>query len=248
MNSSNTFDGLRNYPISSNAASSMHLFWNQGIQLFKSVEATIQVNNTPSSKDIYFWALQVEFSKNGKRVGGAHTGLQHHNSYPSSSAINWGGYNSEGLELDGSESELTSAINNQNTRDYPWANGVAYTYKISQSLNSKNWTASVRNNQTGIETVIRELFIDADYIAAPMVWTECFARCDAESVSVNWSDLKTIDQDGTVTNIDQVRVNYQKLSDGGCINTNSSVSNNNFVQTTNTGRTNLDGTLLSINN
>ena len=230
-------------PTSSNRASSFHLNWEMPTVPLAEVRATIEVLDPPSVPMLYFWALQVSFMGPTGRIGGAHIGLQHHPSYPGNGAINWGGYRDGAGELEGSVSDLPSALNNINTRTHPWQPHRRYSLRVHRSP-ERGWRGSVIDEATGHETIIRDLWVDADYLGSPVVWSEVFAHCDHASAAVRWSDLVGIGMDGTRHDINAVRVNYQTHVDGGCANTDSSIDDDGFVQRTATERTNQTGHVL----
>ncbi len=232
-------------PTSSNRASSFHLFWNGPPEPLREVRATIEVIEPPTVDRLYFWALQASFSDRGGRVGGAHFGLQHHPQYPGSGAVNWGGYHDRGGELEGSVSELPSALDNVNTRNYRWSPGVRYRYRIYRSPD-RGWRGSITDLGTGVETVVRDLWVDGDELVSPMVWTECFADCGEPSAAVRWTDLEADTVSGRTVTVATVRTNYQSHADGGCSNTNSSVELGGFVQRTTTDRRARTGTTLRL--
>lgn len=232
-------------PTSSNRASSFHLNWEMPTVPLAEVRATIEVLDPPSVPMLYFWALQVSFMGPTGRIGGAHIGLQHHPSYPGNGAINWGGYRDGAGELEGSVSDLPSALNNINTRTHPWQPHRRYTLRVYRSP-ERGWRGSVIDEATGHETIIRDLWVDADYLGSPVVWSEVFAHCDHTSAAVRWSDLIGIEVDGTRHDVHAVRVNYQTHADGGCANTESSVDDVGFVQRTTTTRTNHTGHILTL--
>ena len=72
--------------------------------------------------------------------------------------------------------------------------------------------------------VIRDLWAPGDRLVSPMVWSEVFARCDAVPVRVAWSNPTAIDERGGVHRVQSARVNYQSVADGGCSNTEVSVT------------------------
>ncbi|MBK9297874.1 MAG: hypothetical protein IPN02_13790 [Candidatus Microthrix sp.] len=72
--------------------------------------------------------------------------------------------------------------------------------------------------------VIRDLWAPGDRLVSPMVWSEVFARCDAVPVRVAWSNPTAIDERGNVHRVQSARVNYQSVADGGCSNTEVSVT------------------------
>lgn len=197
---------------------------------------------------LYFWALQVSFTKAGSRVGGAHFGLQYHPDYPANGAVNWGGYADAGGELKGSTSELPSALNNINTRTYPWEPNRPYRYKIFRSPQGNGWRGSITDLSSGQETVVRDLHVDADAMTSPMVWSEVFAHCDHPSAAIRWTGLQAKEANGSAIKPQSVRLNYQTYIDGGCANTNTSVEDNSggLIQRTNTIRTQPTGAILNI--
>ena len=194
------------YPASSNRASSMHLVWELPSRLDPVVEvrATIEVLDRPRAAELWFWALQATFGA----AGGAHLGLQWHPAHPGSTAVNFGGYDHGGRELPGSESPLPSALANANTRDFPWRPVHPYVLAIRRS--GDGWEGSI----DGI--AVRTLWCGGREIVAPMVWTECFARCDAPPASVRWSALAVRTAAGATVAVDRARPNYQSVADGGC--------------------------------
>jgi hypothetical protein len=232
-------------PTSSNGASSMHLFWMSTVHPFAELRATIEVVEPPTVPRLYFWALQASFEDEGKIKGGAHFGLQHHPDYPGNGAVNWGGYRDSGGELDGSSSDLVSALNNVNTRNYRWEPRRPYRYRI-YNAGEHHWRGSITDLETGTETVVRDLYVHADFLVNPMVWTEAFAHCDEPAAAVRWYDLEGVTYDGQVHPISTVTVNYQSFADGGCTNTNVSMDGSAFVQRTGVARTTPAGSQLTL--
>lgn len=241
-------------PPSGNGASSFHLFWDAPPVPLIEVEVTIEVIEGPTVPKLYFWALQVNFERGGGRVGGAHFGLQYHPAYPGAGAVNWGGYADAGGELEGSVSDLPSALDNINTRTFPWEPGRAYRYRIARApdrpagAGPAGWRGSITDLDSGAETVVRDLWVDADELSAPMVWSEVFADCDEPAAAVRWSDLAVTTAAGDRVEIEAVRLNYQSHGDGGCANTDSTVDPmaRGFVQRTSTPRTNPSGSRLGL--
>jgi hypothetical protein len=218
---------VRGYPTSSNGASSMHLHWDQATPPSLEVSATLEVVEPPVVSSLYFWALQVSFVDRGRRVGGAHLGLQWYDRHPGSTAVNWGGYRDGAGELDGETSLLPSATGNPNTRDYGWRPNVPYRLRIRGSGDGW-WSGSVTDLSTGRETIVRRLHGGGDALVSPVVWSEVFARCDAPSVTVRWSDLSP--------DPGAMRATYQSHQDGGCANTRSWRDGDGWVQRTNVDR------------
>lgn len=243
-------------PPSGNGASSFHLLWEVPPVPLVEVEATIEVVEAPTVPRLYFWALQVDFQQGPSRRGGAHFGLQYHPGYPDGGAVNWGGYRAGGGELDGSLSDLPSALDNVNTRTYGWQPGHCYRYHIGPAPDqpegepNRRWRGSITDQTTGVETVVRDLFVEADHLIRPMVWSEVFADCDHPSVTVRWSDLRAVTADGETVTVDRVRLNYQTHRDGGCANTDTSVEESadrrGFLQRTSVERSHLSGDRLSL--
>ncbi|HSG79619.1 MAG TPA: hypothetical protein VLD62_08570 [Acidimicrobiia bacterium] len=240
-------------PTSANGASSFHLVWDVAQTPLVEVEATLEVLVLPAVKSLYFWALQVSFASQRRLKGGAHVGLQFNQRHPGSTAVNWGGYGAAdtgGAILSGSMSSLASTPNDPNTRDFDWRAGHRYRLRVARSpvvLESGHaWRGSVTDLETGQVTVVRDLHTQGDHLVAPMVWSEVFARCEAPSVSVRWSDLRGVDPGGAVVVPRTVRVNYQTREDGGCDNTTVAVDELGIVQTTATPRQIPQGAILPV--
>ncbi len=232
-------------PTSSNRASSFHLSWEVPPVPLVEVAATFEVLEPPTVPMLYFWALQVSFMDGPSRRGGAHFGLQYHSDYPDAGAVNWGGYHDGGGELEGSLSDLPSALDNINTRTYAWQPGRRYRHRIFQSPD-RGWRGSITDLATGTETVVRDLWVAGDGLVSPMVWSEVFAHCDHPTVAVRWSELDATTATGETYRTESVHLNYQTFSDGGCANTNTSTDDVGFVQRTATERTNPTGTRLTM--
>lgn len=232
-------------PTSSNGASSFHLTWEVPPVPLLEVGATFEVLEPPSVSMLYFWALQVSFMDGPARRGGAHFGLQYHPGYPNAGAVNWGGYKDGGGELDGSLSDLPSALDNINTRTYGWEVGKRYRHRIFKSPD-RGWRGSITDLETGIETIVRDLWVEADNLLNPMVWSEVFAHCDQPTVAVRWTELDALTVSGEPVRTDAVRLNYQTFGDGGCANSNTTADELGFVQRTATERTNPTGTRLTL--
>lgn len=226
----------------------MHLFWEVPPQPLTEVRVDVTVMTPPTVAKLYFWALQVNFVEQGGDRGGAHVGLQHHPSYPGNGAVNWGGYHPHGRgELDGSISELPSTLGNINTCDYRWHRERTYRLRVFRPEPGR-WRGTITDTVDGVETVIRDLFIEAEYLIRPMVWSEVFADCDHPSTAVRWTNLEADLAGGGVLRALSVRTNYQSFADGGCANTNSSVDADRraFVQRTNVERLNRGGSVLTL--
>jgi hypothetical protein len=226
------------FPTSSNRASSFHLLW-EGVPATDEVSAVLEVVEPPTVPHLYFWALQASFvDDRGRRVGGAHLGLQWYPPHPGSTAVNWGGYrdgaslggSNVSTELEGEASTLPSATGNPNTRDYAWRPHTPYRLRISGDGDGW-WRGEVTDLTTGETIVVRRLYGGGTRLAGPMVWSEVFARCDDPSVTVRWSDF--------TPHTNSIRTSYQRHEDGGCANTRSTFdpATDSWLQTTNQSRT-----------
>lgn len=225
----------RGTPTSSNGASSMHLAWTIDNPV-RTVRAILEIPAVPKVDALYFWALQATFrNADGSGFhGGAHLGLQWHPGHPGKTAVNWGGYNAQGIELAGTASALPSATNNPNTRDYTWKPRRRYELVIKPS--SGGWAGVITDLATRQATTIRTLHAGGARLTDIAVWTECFAACDAPSVSARWSGLEAAGRPAEI-----VTATYQTYADGGCTNTNQSKSATTITQATKTRRTNDHG-------
>lgn len=225
-------------PASSNGASSFHVRWEMANAPLRAISAVVEVADGPAVPSLYFWALQASFESEGQRRGAGHLGLQHHPSYPGAGAVNWGGYHDPstgGGVLDGTGSALTSTLGNANTFDYPWSVGQRYRLEIA-AAGPGHWRGSITDLESDRTTVIRELFVDADHMAAPMVWSEVFANCDAPAVEIRWSGLVAATVDGELVRPTGVKLSYQAEADGGCTNTSTFVEDGYVIQRTATER------------
>ena len=160
-----------------------------------------------------FWALQASFVEAGRSFGAGHVGLQRHAGHPGGCAANWGGYATGGGELAGSESPLPSALRNPNTRDLPWR--VGQPYRLTVRRVADGWSGLID------DTELRRLHAGGDRLSDVIVWSEVFAPCE-ERHAVRWSGLEGRTADGEVVRPPAVAVNYQRWSDGGCTNSDSS--------------------------
>jgi len=247
---SERWDGTVGTPRSSNRASSLHLRWDAPPGRWTAVEAVLEVVDPPAVRALHFWALQVSFAGGGLDGGGAHLGLQWFEPHPGSTAVNWGGYRPHGGELDGSGSALPSAPRNVNTRDYAWEPGRAYRLRVEHAGpgpgGATAWRGSVTDVARGEVTIVRDLWAAGDHLTSPMVWSEVFADCDAPPTTVRWSGLTLEDAGGARTAVERARVNYQRITDGGCATTTSVLGPEpgSFEQRTGTPRTTRQDTLL----
>jgi hypothetical protein len=216
------------FPTSSNRASSMHLHWEPAPRPVDRISVVLEVVEPPVVPHLYFWALQASFVDDaGRRIGGAHLGLQWYDRHPGSTAVNWGGYRDGAGELDGERSALPSATGNPNTRDYAWVPNREYRLTIDGDGDG-SWRGSVTDLVTGEMTVVRRLHGGGTRLASPIVWSEVFARCDDPTVAVRWSQL-----DPAPT---ALRPTYQSHADGGCANSHSMRDGDGWVQRTNVER------------
>ncbi len=223
-------------------ASSFHAHWELpwgAPAEFAEVAATLEVVAVPQVPRLYFWALQVSFVDGPQGHGGAHVGLQWHHSHPGSRAVNWGGYDADGIELTGTESVLPSATGNPNTCSMGWEPGRAYRLRVGPGEPGR-WPASITDLTTGEETFIRALHSNGRALAHPMVWSEVFAHCDDPSVSVRWTDLVGVTKRGQEVRPSSVGLTYQDVGDGGCSNTDTVWDGGGLVQTTRTTRIHFD--------
>jgi hypothetical protein len=245
------WDGLSGRPPSGNGASSLHLVWQAPPGDWVTAEATLEILEPPAVDKLYFWAMQVSFHDRGRQGGAGHIGLQWHGAHPGGTAVNWGGYGPDGVELRGSPSPLPSATGNVNTRDYAWLPNRAYRLRVSWApepgpRGRSSWRGEIDDLTTGHTTHVRDLWAVGATLGDPLVWSEVFADCDDPSTIVRWSDLRLIDRSGAVAGVDAVSVNYQSLGDGGCANTASLVDDRGFRQVTNTQRTTRQGARLHL--
>jgi hypothetical protein len=245
------WDGHSGAPHSSNGASSFHLAWDLPAGEWVEMRATLQVDVPPSTSALCFWALQVGFGNQGHECGAGHLGLQWHSGHPGKTAVNWGGYDEDGTELRGSGSPLPSATGNVNTRDLAWVPGRRYQLRIRRPsdggkapMGHKAWRGEVLDDLTGAVDVVRELFSEGSHLSSAVVWTENFGSCDEPSTQIKWSGLEAVNVAGEVYEVDSVRVNYQALSAGGCVDTNSSIEDGALVQRTSTTRLTEQGSVL----
>lgn len=236
------------------------------------VSAVLEVFYPPSVPAIYFWALQVDFFDGQGVWGGGHTGLQWNPRYPGGTAVNWGGYATPelgGAVLEGTVSELPGFADDPHTLSYSWLPGREYRFRVYLSPEIPGaWRAEVTDVRKGETTVVRDLLpigsrdggvfgrlltwrrdrsgeaVGGGYLVRPIVWSEVFAECDAPSVSVRWSDLRALGEDGAILRPEVVAVNYQSTAEGGCPNASVSVDALGLLQVTNTPRVVGQGTLL----
>jgi hypothetical protein len=240
-------------PSSSNGASSFHLFWDLQPEPLIEVAATLEVLLPPSVKRLYFWALQVTFASGRRLRGGGHLGLQWNARHPGGTAVNWGGYvTGSGEQLRGSDSILPSVrrIASPNTRDFDWRPGERYRFHIGPGGDApeglRAWRGTVTHVESGTATVVRDLYVPADTIVSPVVWSEVFARCEHPMVSVRWSGLAARTIAGKIVRPSHVRVNYQARERGGCDNTTVAVDELGLLQVTSVERSVPQGATLPV--
>lgn len=240
-------------PPSANGASSFHLFWDVPEVPLREVEATLEVVTLPSVDRLYFWALQVSLASGPRLLGGAHLGLQWNPRYPQSRAANFGGYGpaERGTRvLEGSTSELAGPRRDPNTREFPWQAGHRYRLSVIPAPGApegiRAWRGVIEDRDEGLRQVVRDLYTRGEYLHSPMVWTECFARCEHPSATVRWSGLRAVSAAGEEIRPQHVRVNYQARADGGCDNTNSGYDELGLLQTTSEQREVAQGAWLRI--
>ncbi|NQV05476.1 hypothetical protein HQ535_02915 [bacterium] len=240
-------------PPSANGASSFHLIWDMPQVPLTEVSATLEILSLPRVRRLYFWALQVSFASDRRMQGGAHLGLQWNPQFPDSTAVNWGGYAPQhegGALLRGSPSRLPSAKKDVNTRDFPWKAGHRYRLRVTKTDEAPTgfhgWRGIVTDLDGGEMTTVRDLYSAGDYLVAPMVWSEVFARCEHPPVSVRWSDLQAASTGGELIRPELVRVNYQSHHDGGCDNTSVGSDELGILQGTGVERQVPHGALLPV--
>ena len=236
-------------PSSGNGASSFHLWWDLPAgERYTAASVTLVVTERPDVNRLVFVALQVAFIN--PRGGGAHLGLQHNPRFPYGSAANWGGYDSHGGLLKGTESPLPSTRNDVNTRDFAWHQGVAYRLAVARGAERGDgwyaWEGTITDLGSGEETVVRRLWSAGTFIRAPVVWTENFAPCDAPSFQARWSDAAVVTDKDEAMEVSTMRTGYQTFSAGGCTNTDTVVDGDAFVQTTSVERSARPGTVLTV--
>ena len=207
-------------PRSSNGASSMHARWLGPLDGAEAAEVELTIVDPPAGRHLHFWALQASFYSGRRRLGGAHLGLQWIAGHPGSTAANWGGYGADGSILDGTQSDLPSALNNPHTRDFVWQPGRAYRLRIDREM--AGWRGSIIDTSTGDTTVIRELLPGGDRLGSFVMWSEVFAPCEGPSTAVAWSSA-AVERGGTRFDVADFELNYQSYEDGGCTNTNTSI-------------------------
>jgi hypothetical protein len=114
---------------------------------------------------------------------------------------------------------------------FPWRSGKPYRFRVYRSPEIPGaWRSEVTDLESGESTVLRDLLHPAasrrrsgaaasGRLLRPVVWSEVFADCDAPSVTVRWSGLRAVAEDGSIVTPRAVVANYQSHRDGGCGNT-----------------------------
>jgi hypothetical protein len=236
-------------------ASSFHAWWHKDPPIrYEEVSVTLEVVEQPTVDDLYYWAMQLDFTDASNVVlSGGHCGLQWIDGYPDYNAVNWGGYISDegqtefgpGLpsQLVGSTSSLPSAASNDNTRNYAWNEATEYRFRVfkvanqgGEPANTTRWRCTITNLTTNVTTTIRDLYAYGDRIHGVAVWSEIFAGCNDPTATVRWSDFEAIEYgSGDSITIDEFYIWYQV---DGCENTNTySDGSGGIGQRTNTTRT-----------
>lgn len=236
-------------PTSASGASSFYLWWDipYGERLTE-VSVTLTVPRRPDLDRLVSFAIQGAFVKPGR--GSCHLGLQHHPRFPNRGAVIWGGYNSKGETLEGSESLLPSATGDPTTRDFFWLPDTPYQLTIERGDERPEgtfpWTGSVTDLDSGERTVIRDIISQSPHLRAPVMYIEAYAPCDGPRFEARWSNAIVVLADSGVRAVSSMRVDYQPHAAGGCTNTNSSVEGSAFVQRSGQLRTTKPGTTIRL--
>jgi hypothetical protein len=200
----------------------MHVVWAvpQVHERIVQASATLEVLSLPTVPELWFWALQASFGD----AGGAHLGLQWYDPFPGSTGANFGGYD------DASGRELTGP--GENTRAYSWQSGRPYRLTIA-TADPGSWSGRIDGEE------LRVLRCGGSEIGLSrlMVWTECFARCDAPPAAVRWSGFETVTAAGEVVAVRDATLHYQELSAGGCSTGRTERDGDGWLQTTGVSRT-----------
>ncbi len=203
---------------------------------------TLEVLEPPSVERLYFWALQASFLDASGSVGAGHLGLQWNPRYPDHKAVNWGGYDTQGSVLPGSDSSLPSTPFDPNTRDFPWLPGRKYRLRIYPSP-ELGWIGEVTDTDTGVVTIVRNLHAGGDHLGRVMVWTELFCECSDPPAVVGWSEPTAVGLGGEYLAPRALRVNYQA---DGCSNTNVFTDGDRVYQATASDRITAQGSLVAL--
>jgi hypothetical protein len=219
---------------------SFHLYWDMPLPA-REVMVNLEVVEPPAVDRLYFWALQASFLDDTGSRGAAHLGLQWNPRFPDRTAVNWGGYDPQGVVLPGSESSLPSAPLDRNTRDYPWVPRREYRLRIHPSPEA-GWRGEVTDLQTGAPTVVRDLHAGGDRLGRFVVWSELFCECDDPRTVVAWSEPEAVGLSGDRLSPRAYRANYKADQ---CPNTNSHSDGGRVYQATNTERVTPQGALVA---
>ncbi len=207
----------------------------------------LEVVGPPAVDRLCFWALQVSFLEGREDRGAAHVGLQWNRNHPGGRAVNWGGYAAGGGLLAGSPSSLPSTPGDPNTRDYPWDAGRPYRLRVCSAAGPPGrWRGEVTDLRSGRATVIRDLDVAADRLAAPVVWSEVFARCEEPAGTVRWTGFEAVTSRGERVEPTGLSVNYQDHASGGCDNTTVATDGRGVLQITDAPRAVPQGTVIDL--
>ena len=230
----------RGLPPSPNGASSFHIWWDVPDVPLASVSVVLEVLRPPEVSRLAFFAIQASFWSQARHEGGAHVGIQWNPRHPRNRAVNWGGYDHEGVILAGTEPSLPSTPHDPNTRDFAWVSDARYRLTIGPRTpgirNPSRWPARIEGLDTGEDVVVRELLCYGDHLRAPVVWSELFTGCDDPSIEVRWSEPVGLSLDGEPVRVDRGRVTYQAYDAGGCTNTTVETDQSGIVQRSATRR------------
>jgi hypothetical protein len=222
-------------------AFSFHLSWDLAPPA-REVAVTLEVLEPPTVDRLYFWAVQASFLDGAGSHGAGHLGLQWNPRFPDHTAVNWGGYATQGSILPGSGSLLQSTPQDANTRDFPWLAGRRYRLRIYPSP-EEGWRGEVTDLETGVTTVVRDLHAGGDHLGRVVVWTELFCQCSDPRSVVAWSEPVAIALNGDWLIPRAFRVNYQV---DGCPNTNVYSDGHRVFQATASERTTPQGSLMMV--
>jgi hypothetical protein len=222
-------------------AFSFHLSWDLAPPA-REVAVTLEVLEPPSVDRLYFWAVQASFLDSAGSHGAGHLGLQWNPRFPGHTAVNWGGYATQGAILPGSGSALPSTPQDANTRDFPWLAGRKYRLRIYPSP-EVGWRGEVTDLDTAVVTVVRDLHAGGDHLGRVVVWTELFCQCSDPRSVVAWSEPVAIALNSEQLIPRAFRVNYQV---DGCPNTNVYSDGHRVHQATASERTTPQGSLMMV--
>ena len=213
----------------------MHLFWRMPDHApLCEVSVDFELLDEPTTPSLYFWALQAGFADTQGGHGAGHFGFQWNRDYRAHRAVCWGGYAGAGGELSGGPMMTSGPVTpspdgNPNVCGFEWTTNQVWTWRIralsaaspSATQGSVVWRAEIEDPRSGRIWPIRDLWCRGDRLIDPMVWSEIFARCDDDPVRVRWSRFTATTADGLVVTPLALAVNYQRVQDGGCTNTDA---------------------------